>query len=39
MLVRLVTIFLSGTDVTFDDKEGWGPKNPKTCLRNPWMFP
>ena len=26
--------------LTFDDKGGWGgPKNPKTCLRNTWMFP
>ena len=26
--------------VTFDDKGGWGgQKNPKTCLRNTWMFP
>ena len=26
--------------LTFDDKGGWGgQKNPKTCLRNTWMFP
>ena len=26
--------------LTFDDKGGrGGPKKPKTCLRNTWMFP
>ena len=26
--------------LTFDDKGGGGvKKNPKTCLRNTWMFP
>ena len=26
--------------LTFDNKGGWGgQKNPKTCLRNTWMFP
>ena len=25
--------------LTFDDKGGGGQKNPKTCLRDTWMFP